>query len=37
MQLNHLLFIYKLEGEGLLLVGLLLVGHQVGEGWLLVS
>jgi hypothetical protein len=30
MQLNHLLIIYKLEREGLLLVGL-----QVGEGWLL--
>jgi hypothetical protein len=28
---------YKLESEGLLLVGLLLVGHQVGEGWLLAS
>jgi hypothetical protein len=30
MQLNHLLIIYKLEKEGLLLVG-----HQVEEGWLL--
>jgi hypothetical protein len=32
MQLDHLFIIYKLEGEGLLLVG-----HQVGEGWLLAS
>jgi hypothetical protein len=35
--LNHLFIIYKLGREGLLLVGLLLVGHQVGEGWLLAS